>query len=83
MDLISDDYSQSSSGDCLESKPDLEFYDPYADNRDEKWVNRLRGDRHSDAILSCSQCFTTLCLECEQHISRANQFRAHRVLNCR
>ena len=37
----------------------------------------------SDAILSCPLCFTTLCIDCQQHDKYDNQFRAMFVMNCR
>lgn len=60
-----------------------EFYDPEADDKDEKWVTKLRKGRNSDAILSCPLCFTTVCVDCQQHIENENQFRAMFVINCR
>ncbi len=60
-----------------------EFYDPEADDKDEAWAARMRRARHSDAILSCPLCFTTLCIDCQQHERYENQFRAMFVMNCR
>ena len=39
----------------------------------------------SDAILSCPGCFTTLCVDCQQHSDANLQhvFRAMFVMNCR
>ena len=37
--------------------------------------------RTSDAILSCPRCFTTVCMDCQQHETYANQFRAMFVMN--
>ena len=37
--------------------------------------------RTSDAILSCPRCFTTVCMDCQQHERYANQFRAMFVMN--
>lgn len=37
--------------------------------------------RTSDAILSCPRCFTTVCMDCQQHDRYANQFRAMFVMN--
>lgn len=62
---------------------DPEFYDPEADDKDEKWVKKLRKGRNSDAILSCPLCFTTVCVDCQQHAKNENQFRAMFVMNCR
>ena len=60
-----------------------EFYDPEADDKDEKWVAKLRKGRNSDAILSCPLCFSTVSVDCQQHIENENQFRAMFVMNCR
>ena len=37
----------------------------------------------SDAILSCPNCMVTLCIDCQQHDSYKNQFRAMFVMHCR
>lgn len=63
------------------NEPD--FYDPEADARDEAWVQKLRHGKQSDAILSCPLCFTTVCVECQQHDVYENQFRAMFTLNCK
>jgi E2F-associated phosphoprotein len=60
-----------------------EFYDAEADDKDERWVTKLRKGRNSDAILSCPLCFTTVCVDCQQHVENENQFRAMFVMNCR
>lgn len=60
-----------------------EFYDPDADDRDERWVAKQRKGHKSDAVLSCPLCFTTLCVDCQQHARYENQFRAMFVMNCR
>jgi hypothetical protein len=60
-----------------------EFYDPEADDKDEKWVKKLRKGQNSDAILTCPLCFTTVCVDCQQHVEFENQFRAMFVMNCR
>lgn len=44
---------------------------------------RPRRSHRSDAILSCPLCFTTLCIDCQQHEKWENQFRAMFVMNCR
>ncbi|KAL4443467.1 hypothetical protein ABPG75_011204 [Micractinium tetrahymenae] len=66
----------------LDARPP-EFYDPEADDKDEAWVRKMRRSHHSDAILSCPLCFTTLCIDCQQHDKFENQFRAMFVMNCR
>eukprot|EP00877_Chromochloris_zofingiensis_P005083 jgi/Chrzof1/14576/Cz09g08040.t1 len=58
------------------------LYDPDADDKDEQWVQATRQGRQSDAILSCPGCFTTICLDCQQHDYHHNQFRAMFVINC-
>eukprot|EP00038_Savillea_parva_P006570 m.164575 g.164575 ORF g.164575 m.164575 type:complete len:406 (+) comp12443_c0_seq1:399-1616(+) len=37
----------------------------------------------SDAILNCSACMSTLCLDCQRHESYKDQFRAMFVHNCK
>lgn len=44
-----------------------EFYGSDLDDKDEKWVEKKRHGRASDAVLSCPGCFTTLCLECQRY----------------
>lgn len=60
-----------------------EFYDPDADEKDERWMSKLRQGRRSDAILSCPLCLSTVCIDCQQHATYENQFRAMLVMNCR
>ena len=60
-----------------------EFYDPEADDRDARWVGRLRRGQPTDALLSCPLCFTTVCVECQQHELYEAQFRAMFVMNTR
>lgn len=37
--------------------------------------------RSSDAILSCPRCFNIVCMDCQEHESYANQYRAMFVMN--
>jgi hypothetical protein len=37
--------------------------------------------RSSDAILSCPRCFTTVCMDCQEHERYAGQYRAMFVMN--
>lgn len=37
----------------------------------------------SDALLSCPACLATLCVDCQRHVSRRNQFRAMFARNVR
>jgi len=37
--------------------------------------------RDSDAVLSCPCCFTTVCMDCQQHEKYNNQYRAMFVMN--
>lgn len=79
----SDQDSKQGESSSRQATEPPEFFDPEADDKSEAWVSKLRGGRRSDAILSCPQCFTTLCLECQQHAHQHNQFRAMFVMNCR
>ncbi len=63
--------------------PQPEFFDPDLDTKDEAWVNRQRGGRRSDAILSCPGCLTTICVDCQQHADKEGQFRAMFCINVR
>lgn len=70
------------------------FYDPNADDEDEKWVlkqreklkvkdkNKPKALPNSDAVLDCPSCMSTLCLDCQRHSSYKSQYRAMFVLNC-
>lgn len=42
---------------------------------------RVLKPRNSDAILSCPCCFTTVCMDCQQHERYKNQYRAMFVMN--
>lgn len=55
-----------SSDDEIDYSVEPEFYDPDLDDVDERWVDRQRKGRTSDAVLSCPACFTTLCLDCQR-----------------
>lgn len=68
--------------DELEQQPPPEQYDPNADDVDASWAAKQRRGRASDAVLSCPACFTTVCIDCQQHSQRSNQFRAVFVMNC-
>lgn len=37
--------------------------------------------RHSDAVLSCPYCFTTVCMDCQRHSKKKSRFRAMFVMN--
>ena len=65
-----------------EDEHDDMLYDPDSDNENEEWVQRQRQGHQSDGILSCACCFSTVCIDCEQHPSTANQFRAIAVQDC-
>lgn len=67
---------------------DLEYdadplYDESLDEKDSEWTAKLRNGRVSDAILSCPCCFTTVCIDCQEHTSMIGHFRAMLVMNCR
>lgn len=61
---------------------EVEFFDPDLDEHDENWVVQQRQGRQTDAILSCPSCFTTCCIDCQQHEYK-DQYRAMFVTNCR
>eukprot|EP01023_Acetabularia_acetabulum_P028918 TRINITY_DN2731_c0_g2_i2.p2 TRINITY_DN2731_c0_g2~~TRINITY_DN2731_c0_g2_i2.p2 ORF type:complete len:145 (-),score=22.57 TRINITY_DN2731_c0_g2_i2:211-645(-) len=61
---------------------DKQLYDPELDEIDERWSNKQRCGRASDAILSCPCCFTTLCIDCQKHARIQTQYRAMFVMNC-
>mmetsp|Transcript_24180 Transcript_24180/g.31577 ORF Transcript_24180/g.31577 Transcript_24180/m.31577 type:complete len:147 (+) Transcript_24180:52-492(+) len=72
----------------LNEEPDP-FYDEAMDEKDELWVNKnlrkeaLSGKKQSSGtLLSCPACFTTLCMDCQQHEKYQNQWRAMFVQNC-
>ena len=72
--------SGSGDGKAAEGTPDP-LYDPELDDKDAAWVAKQRSGHASDAILSCPGCFTTLCLDCQQHEQYHNQFRAVSAYN--
>ena len=49
------------------AREDTEFFDPKMDEKDERWMEKMRGGRTSDAILSCPCCLETLCLDCQRY----------------
>ena len=59
------------------------FFDPGMDDQDAEWAEKQRSGRQSDAILSCPSCFTTLCIDCQQHHKYHGQYRAMFVMNCK
>ncbi|RWS16996.1 E2F-associated phosphoprotein-like protein [Dinothrombium tinctorium] len=74
---------------------DAIFYDPKADDRDERWVSDLRrvanstesGESrpklaNSDATLNCPFCMSLLCLDCQRHEVYKTQYRAMFAFNC-
>jgi hypothetical protein len=42
---------------------------------------KLLKPRDSDAVLSCPRCFTIVCMDCQQHDTYQNQYRAMFVMN--
>ncbi|KAI4373138.1 hypothetical protein MLD38_011297 [Melastoma candidum] len=77
-------YSQQtiSDDDEIDYSVKPEFYDPDLDCKDERWIDKKRRGRTTDAVLSCPGCFTTLCLECQRHEKYLTQYRAIFVVNC-
>lgn len=80
-----------------DNQEEVLYYNEHMDEDDEEWVYRhLRGGttstsdhdsaehrnkRSSDATLSCPCCFTTVCMDCQQHVKYKNQYRAMFVMN--
>lgn len=60
-----------------------EDYDPNADDADQTFIDRARGNRRSDALLSCPGCLTTVCIDCQAHAYKDGQFRAMFSINTR
>ncbi|KAJ2016041.1 hypothetical protein GGI18_005955, partial [Coemansia linderi] len=59
------------------------MYDDEADKRDAEWVeSELQKGGKTDAVLSCPQCLTQICFECQRHARFAEQFRAQSVRHC-
>ncbi|KAN0025660.1 hypothetical protein ACTFIU_010254 [Dictyostelium citrinum] len=61
------------------------YFDENEDDENEKWMKdnyKLSGKFKSDGRISCPCCFTLLCIECQQHSSYINQYRAIEVKNC-
>ncbi|KAK8934875.1 hypothetical protein KSP39_PZI014682 [Platanthera zijinensis] len=56
-----------SSDDEIDYSIKPEFYDPLLDEKDQRWINKHRKGRSSDAVLSCPACFTTLCFDCQRY----------------
>ncbi|CAL1374899.1 unnamed protein product [Linum trigynum] len=77
------DAAASSSDEEIDYSVKPEFYDPKLDERDEAWVGKQRrGNRRSDAVLSCPACFTTVSLQSQRHERYVTQYRAVAVMNC-
>ena len=59
------------------------FYEEGLDDKDQAFVDKLRGGRQSDAVLSCPACFETVTLDCQRHYKWEHQYRAMFVRNVR
>uniref|UniRef100_A0A061QNJ6 E2f-associated phospho n=1 Tax=Tetraselmis sp. GSL018 TaxID=582737 RepID=A0A061QNJ6_9CHLO len=79
----SDTSSDETPKPLTEEDKDRLLYDPEIDDKDAAWVASQRMQRASDAILNCPGCFTTLCLDCQKHVSYENQWRAMSTMNCK
>lgn len=67
------------------SREKLDFYDSGADSADEEYVKqymRVNGEIETDAQLTCPNCFVLICLDCQQHETEENLYRAILVFNC-
>eukprot|EP00798_Chlamydomonas_sp_ICE-L_P024596 gene24596-10215_t len=77
------DDSDSSDEDPTAAPKEDPLFDPNMDDEDSVWVDKQRQGRVSDAILSCPSCFTTVSIDCQQHMRYEGQYRALFVMNCR
>jgi hypothetical protein len=79
----------SDSSDSHEGVPagpdeyDEMLFDPDEDDDNERVLQSQRHGHTSDALLSCPGCFTTVCVDCQQHASVDTLYRAMFVQNCR
>lgn len=80
-DVDSDGFDDEDDEQQRQEAPPPELYDPTADDADDRWAARQRRGRGSDAVLSCPACFTTICLDCQQHEAYPHQFRAVFAMN--
>ena len=81
--IYAEDDIDSEPEDLKLEQQHAEFYDSGADDKDEEWMLAQRQGRHSDAILSCPGCLTTVCIDCQRHEFYTTQYRAMFVMNCR
>ena len=80
---LEEETSDSDSHSLPELGQHADCYDSEADNKDQAWAEKQRQGRHSDAILSCPGCLTTVCIDCQRHEYMTTQYRAMFVRNCR
>ena len=59
------------------------FYEDGADDADQEWASKARGNRVSDAILSCPCCLEIVTIDCQRHVRHLDQWRAMFVQNVR
>ena len=71
------------SGERAAADNDDAFYASSMDDEDERWVEKQRGGRVSDAILSCPCCLEIVTIDCQRHHRREGQYRAMFVRNVR
>ena len=68
----SDDDDDDERANNAEKEKEL-FYDSNLDDKDEKFIRKRN---NPDAILSCPACFSTVCTQCQQHLTFDLQYRA-------
>lgn len=78
---IDEDDDDLSNG--LPEPEEADNYDPKADDADQAFIDKARGNRRSDALLSCPGCLTTVCVDCQAHAYKDGQFRAMFSINTR
>ena len=78
---VDEDDDDLSNG--LPEHEEAEDYDPKADDADQAFIDKVRGNRRSDALLSCPGCLTIVCVDCQAHAYKDGQFRAMFSINTR
>ena len=68
-----DDDDDERANTAEKEKEEELFYDSNLDDKDEKFIRKRN---NTDAILSCPACFSTVCTQCQQHLTFDLQYRA-------
>ncbi|KAL3785577.1 hypothetical protein ACHAWO_009411 [Cyclotella atomus] len=79
-DTMEEDNAPSAGSEANATKSDTTPQNPISATEQMQKALLLK-PRNSDAVLSCPRCFTTVCMDCQQHEKYANQYRAMFVMN--